>query len=53
MMDDILNIGGKSVTSRLMVGTGRHKSNDDLINSVEASGTEIITVAIGLSLIHI
>ena len=30
-----------------MVGTGRHKSNDDLINSVEASGTEIITVAIG------
>ena len=46
-MDDILNIGGKSVTSRLMVGTGRHKSNDDLINSVEASGTEIITVAIG------
>ncbi len=47
MMDDILNIGGKSVTSRLMIGTGRHKSNDDLINSVEASGTEIITVAIG------
>ncbi|MBA66583.1 MAG: thiazole synthase [Chloroflexi bacterium] len=46
-MDDILNIGGKSVTSRLMVGTGRHRSNDDLINSVEASGTEIITVAIG------
>ncbi len=47
MMDDILNIGGKSVKSRLMVGTGRHRSNDDLINSVEASGTEIITVAIG------
>jgi len=47
MMDDILNIGGKSVTSRLMVGTGRHRSNDDLINSVKSSGTEIITVAIG------
>lgn len=47
MMDDILNIGGKSVKSRLMVGTGRHRSNDDLVNSVEASGTEIITVAIG------
>ncbi|MBS97028.1 MAG: thiazole synthase [SAR202 cluster bacterium] len=46
-MDDILNIGGKTVTSRLMVGTGRHRSNDDLIKSVEASGTEIITVAIG------
>ncbi|MQG84561.1 MAG: thiazole synthase [SAR202 cluster bacterium] len=46
-MDDILNIGGKSVKSRLMVGTGRHRSNDDLVNSVEASGTEIITVAIG------
>ncbi len=47
MMDDILNIGGKYVKSRLMVGTGRHRSNDDLVNSVEASGTEIITVAIG------
>ena len=47
MMDDILNIGGKSVTSRLMVGTGRHRSNDDLISSVKSSGTEIITVAIG------
>ena len=47
MMDDTLNIGGKTVTSRLMVGTGRHRSNDDLIKSVEASGTEIITVAIG------
>ena len=47
MMDDILNIGGKSVKSRLMVGTGRLRSNDDLVNSVEASGTEIITVAIG------
>ena len=46
-MDDILNIGGKSVTSRLMVGTGRHRSNDDLISSVKSSGTEIITVAIG------
>lgn len=46
-MSDILNIGGISINSRLMVGTGRHRSNDDLVNSVQSSGTEIITVAIG------
>jgi thiazole synthase len=46
-MSDILNIGGISITSRLMVGTGRHRSNDDLVNSIQSSGAEIITVAIG------
>lgn len=46
-MEDRLVIAGKSFRSRLMTGTGKHRSSEDLLSSVEASGTEIITVAIG------
>jgi thiazole synthase len=45
-MDDKLVIAGKEFDSRLMVGTGRHRSNEEMVESVEASGAEIITVAI-------
>ena len=45
-MDDPLVIAGKEFKSRLMVGTGRHRSMQEMVDSVEASGTEIITVAI-------
>lgn len=47
MTDDRLVIAGKSFNSRLMTGTGKHRSAQQLLDSVEASGTEIITVAIG------
>ena len=43
---DLLKIGDKKFKSRLMIGTGRHKSNDEMVNSIKASGAEIITVAI-------
>ena len=43
---DLLKIGKKKFKSRLMVGTGRHRSNDEMVNSINASGAEIITVAI-------
>ena len=46
-MNDELVIAGKSFTSRLMTGTGKHRSAQELLDSVVASGTEIITVAIG------
>ena len=46
-MNDELVIAGKSFSSRLMTGTGKHRSAGDLLSSVEASGTQIITVAIG------
>ncbi len=46
-MTDNLIIAGKSFTSRLMTGTGKHRSAQELLESVVASGTEIITVAIG------
>lgn len=46
-MSDELVIGGKSFTSRLMTGTGKHRSSADLAAAIAASGTQIITVAIG------
>ena len=46
-MSDELVIAGKSFTSRLMTGTGKHRSSQDLQAAVKASGTQIITVAIG------
>ena len=45
-MNDPLIIGGKKFSSRLMTGTGKHRSTEELLASVEASGCEIITVAI-------
>jgi thiazole synthase len=45
-MEDPLVIGDKKFSSRLMVGTGRHRSPEEMVASIEASGTEIITVAI-------
>ena len=45
-MADELVIGGVSFSSRLIVGTGRHRSMQEMIDSLEASGTEMVTVAI-------
>ena len=41
-----LLIGGKQFTSRLMVGTGKYKSTQDMVESLSNSETEIITVAV-------
>lgn len=46
-MNDLLVIAGKEFRSRLMVGTGRHRSMEEMVESIEASGAEIVTVAIG------
>lgn len=43
---DKLKIGNKSFNSRLMLGTGKYKTTDDAIQSIESSQSEIITVAI-------
>ena len=45
-MADELVIGGVSFNSRLIVGTGRHRSMQEMVDSLEASGTEMVTVAI-------
>jgi thiazole synthase len=46
MTDDSLIIAGKTYRSRLMVGTGRYASAEDCIAALDASGAEIVTVAI-------
>jgi len=43
---DTLTIAGKTYSSRLLVGTGKYKDFDETRAAVEASGAEIITVAI-------
>lgn len=45
-MTDLLTIAGKTYSSRLLVGTGKYKDFDETRRAVEASGAQIITVAI-------
>ncbi|MFH1494494.1 MAG: thiazole synthase [Pseudomonadota bacterium] len=44
-MDNLI-IAGKTYSSRLLVGTGKYKDFDETRRAIEASGTEIVTVAI-------
>ncbi|MFN5803043.1 MAG: thiazole synthase [Burkholderiales bacterium] len=43
---DILKIGQRTFHTRLLVGTGKYKDFDETRAAVEASGAEIVTVAI-------
>jgi thiazole synthase len=43
---DPLVIAGKAYASRLLIGTGKYKDFDETRRAVEASGAEIVTVAI-------
>ena len=45
-MSDPLIIAGKEFKSRLIVGTGKYRSMEEMVEAIEASGTEMITVAI-------
>lgn len=45
-MNDKLIIAGKSYSSRLLVGTGKYKDFTETRAALDASGTEIVTVAI-------
>jgi len=44
--DDKLVIGGKEFTSRLIVGSGKYKDFEETKLATEASGAEMITVAV-------
>jgi thiazole synthase len=46
MFDTNLVLGGKEFTSRLIVGTGKYASMDVMREAHEASGAQLITVAI-------
>jgi len=45
-LDDSLNLAGRTYKSRLLVGTGKYKDFEETRSSIEASGAEIVTVAI-------
>ena len=45
-MRDILKIGGREITSRLFLGTGKFSSNRMIPQVVEASGSQVVTVAL-------
>lgn len=43
---DALVVGGRRFESRLLVGTGKYKDLDETREAIEASGAQIVTVAI-------
>ena len=44
--DDTFTVAGKAYKSRLLVGTGKYKDLEETKLAIEASGAEIVTVAI-------
>jgi thiazole synthase len=45
-LDQPLVIAGRSFRSRLFVGTGKYRSNEQMVAALEASGAECVTVAV-------
>lgn len=46
LRDSPLVIGGKEFTSRLIVGTGKYATNQEMVAAIAASGAEMVTVAV-------
>jgi thiazole synthase len=44
--DTPFTMGGRTFQSRLMVGTGKYRDHETMVRAIEASGAEIITVAV-------
>jgi thiazole synthase len=42
----MLEIAGVQFRSRLMVGTGKYRDNTEMIEAIDASGAEVVTVAV-------
>ncbi len=45
-MSDKFTLSGKEYSSRLLVGTGKYKDLEETAKAIEASGAEIVTVAV-------
>ena len=43
---DIFKVAGKSLKSRLIVGTGKYKNFSETAKAVQASGADMVTVAV-------
>ena len=46
MQNDVLRIAGREFRSRLIVGTGKYRSFQEMVRAHEASGAEMVTVAV-------
>jgi thiazole synthase ThiGH ThiG subunit len=46
MNNDPLIIAGKEFRSRLIVGTGKYRTMEEMRDAIDASGAEMVTVAI-------
>ncbi len=45
-MEDVLEIGGRQITNRLFLGTGKFASNRLIPEAVRAAGVQVVTVAL-------
>jgi thiazole synthase len=45
-LDLPFTIAGRTFRSRLMVGTGKYRDNGEMVRAIDASGAEIVTVAV-------
>ena len=45
-LDTPFSIAGRQFRSRLIVGTGKYSDNETMVAAIEASGAEVITVAV-------
>ena len=44
--DGSLVLGDVTLSSRLLVGTGKYADNGEMVSALEASGTDCVTVAV-------
>lgn len=44
--DQPLVMGGREFRSRLLVGTGKYADNDTMVRAIQASGADVVTVAV-------
>jgi thiazole synthase len=45
-LDSPFVIAGRTFESRLIVGTGKYRTNDEMVRAIDASGAEMVTVAV-------
>lgn len=46
IQDEPLVVGGREIRSRLIVGTGKYRSNEEMVRAIDASGADVVTVAV-------
>ncbi|HEY6785099.1 MAG TPA: thiazole synthase [Gemmatimonadales bacterium] len=45
-MDIPFVVGGQTFRSRLMIGTGKYRDNETMVRAIEATGADVVTVAV-------